>query len=260
MIPGGAARRAAMVVSAAAAGLIVATACGTTTPLAREVDIGRDAYVVFVGQGPGRGSDLFAVPGRGGAAIQLSYSPVDEMAPALAPDGGALAFIRQVPSGRRSVWVLNLISGAEREIEAPDSVAAPTRLGWSADGAALYVETGGGGAWTTAAPPRAPAPRSVDASAPAADSALAVLLGSPPFGRITDCPGAAGPLCVVSPEGTTPLPSDARSAARWGADSLAYFAGDELVVRPLGPGRVRPVDVEGMPPDPRQLTAFGGLR
>src|SRR5690606_10284035 len=124
----------------AAVSLILA-ACGTTTPLAREVEIGRDAYIIFTGDGRGTGSDLYAVPGRGGRAIQLTYSPVDEFAPALAPDGGAVAFVRRVPSGAHSVWVLNLISGAERELEPPDSTGPPVRLGWTADGSALYVRT-----------------------------------------------------------------------------------------------------------------------
>ena len=231
-------------------------ACSPTTPLAREVDIGRDAYAVFVGDGRGAGSDLYAVPGRGGRAIQLTFSPVDEAAPALAPDGGALAFVRHVRSGASSVWVLNLISGSERELDPPDSAAAPLRVGWSADGSALYVATEGGAVWRAAAPPRDPDPVAVGPRDAGADSALAVLVGSPAFARVEPCPTNRAALCVVSADGTSPLAPAARSPARWGADSLAYFAGDDLMVRPLGPGRVRPVEIDAPPPNPRELTAF----
>lgn len=241
------------------AGVLLAPACGNTTPLGREVDIGRDAYAVFVADGRGTGSDLYAISGRGGRVIQLTYSPVDETAPALAPDGGALAFIRQVPSGARSVWVLNLISGAERELEPPDSAAPAARVGWSQDGAWLFVGTEHGGAWRAAAPPRPPAPALVASDDPAADSALSVLVGSPPFGRIGRC-GDTADLCVVAGEGNSPLPAGARAAARWGGDSLAYFVEDKLFVRPLGGGRVRPVELDGVPAAPRLLSAFGGLR
>lgn len=233
-------------------------ACGTTTPLAREVEIGREAYVVFTGDGRGTGSDLYAVPGRGGRAIQLTYSPVDEFAPALAPDGGAVAFIRQVPNGTRRVWVLNLISGAERELQPPDSTLPPVEVGWSLDGSAIYVAAENGATWRASAPPRAPESVAVPHNDAGADSALAVLVGSPVFARIAAC-GQDASLCVVSGADSAPLASGAASASRWGGDSVAYFARDELFVRPLGPGRVRPIEIDAAPRDPRDLTAFGGL-
>lgn len=242
----------------AAVSLLVLGACGTTTPLAREVEIGRDAYIIFTGDGRGTGSDLYAVPGRGGRAIQLTYSPVDEFAPALAPDGGAVAFVRRVPNGERRVWVLNLISGAERELEPPDSMAPPVRVGWSPDGSALYVETDGGASWRAAAPPRPPEPRTVPPADPGADSALTVLVGSPVFARIESCESGQS-LCVVSGADTAPLARGAATAARWGGDSVAYFVNEDLFVRPLGAGRVRPIEIDAGPARPRDLTAFGGL-
>ena len=237
-------------------GALLLGSCGPTTPLAREVTIGTDAYAVFVGDGRGAGSDLYAVPGRGGRAIQLTYSPVDEMAPALAPDGGALAFVRRVPNGGRSVWVLNLISGAERELAPPDSAAPAIRVGWSADGSALYVETDGGDVWRAAAPPRDPAPAPVGRGNAGADSALAVLVGAPAFARVAPCADDPAALCATSPDGVSQLASSARAPARWGGDSVAYLAGDDLMVRPLGPGRVRAVEITDPPRNPRELTAF----
>ena len=251
--------------AASAGSLFIATlliaGCGTTTPLAREVQIGTDAYAIFVGDGRGAGSDLYAVPGRGGQAIQLTYSPVEEVAPALSPDGGAVAFVRRASSGARTVWVLNLISGAERKIELPDSAALPVRVGWSLDGAGLYVETEGGAAWRAVAPPRPADAQPVPRSDPNADSALSVLVGSPRFARIEACISDGVPaLCAVSDDGTAPLATGAASAARWGGDSVAYFVEEELLVRPLRGGRVRAVKVDAAPEHPRELTAFGGAQ
>jgi hypothetical protein len=236
--------------------LVLLVACGTTTPLAREVEVGRDAYIIFTGDGRGSGSDLFAVPGRGGRAIQLTYSPVEEFAPALAPDGGAVAFLRRVPSGAHSVWVLNLLSGAERELESPDSAANPVRAGWSPDGAELYVATDDGTVWRSAAPPRSAESSFVPAGDPGADSALAVLVGTPAFARVESCASDEAALCVESADGVSPLAQNARFPSRWGTDSLAYFVGSQVMVRPLGAGRMRPVEIDAGPPNPRELTAF----
>jgi hypothetical protein len=92
----------------------------------------------------------------------------------------------------------------------------------------------------------------------AAESSLAVLLGSPAFTRVIPCERTAD-LCVV---GDTPAPSrlaaDAHDAVRWGGDSVGYFAGDQLRVRPLGPGRERTVEFRNPPASPREATMFPG--
>lgn len=239
---------------------VLAAACGTPSPLSRELDVGRDAYAVFVGDARG-GTDLYAVPGRGGQAIPLSYSPVNELAPAMAPDGGTLAFLREAPSGTRSVWVMNLLSGAEREVSLPDSVAPPERVAWSSDGRTIYVRTVAGGVWQAAAPPARSDSRIIPAG-PETDSAFAVLLGDPVFAEVGRCsaPGEHTAICVITPDGEAPLAAGAAEAARWGRDSVAYLADGELMVRPLGPGKVRPVEMDQVPARIRELTAFGGAR
>jgi hypothetical protein len=95
---------------------------------------------------------------------------------------------------------------------------------------------------------------------PAAESVLAVLLGNPAFARVVPCtePGA---LCVAGDTGARSLLArDARDAARWGDDSVMFFRGDAVEIRPLGAGRVRRLDWEGVPSRPRQMTVFLGVQ
>ena len=68
-------------------------ACGTLPPLRGKIDVGREAYAVFVG-GSGVSGDLYAVRADGGPAFPITYTPVAELAPALAPNGTDLAFLR----------------------------------------------------------------------------------------------------------------------------------------------------------------------
>ena len=61
-------------------------------------------------------------------AIPITFSTVGEMRPALSPDGGAVAFLRAgslTDSAPVSVWVLNLINGAERQIGLPEDAGRP---------------------------------------------------------------------------------------------------------------------------------------
>jgi hypothetical protein len=66
-------------------------------------------------------------------------------------------------------------------------------------------------------------------------------------------------LCVHADTGTPGLLArGASGAARYGDDSVVVQIGRELVVRPLGPGHARRIDWSGLPPAPREPTAFGG--
>ena len=65
----------------------------TLPPLRGQMEIGRDPYAVFVGGG-GLNSDLYAVRPDGGLPVRITFSNVAELAPALSPDGGGLAFLR----------------------------------------------------------------------------------------------------------------------------------------------------------------------
>src|SRR3954463_839369 len=91
--------------------LFLLAACeGTLPPLRGKAEVGRDPYAVFVG-GSRLSSDLYAVRGDGGSVIPLTYTPVAELAPAMAPDGGMVAFLRGRSirdSTPATVWVLNL--------------------------------------------------------------------------------------------------------------------------------------------------------
>jgi hypothetical protein len=185
---------------------------------------------------------------------------VAEMRPALSDDGVMVAFLRAgtltdtMPTG---VWVLNLLNGGERRIELPAEAGPPEQVGW-ADRGTLVVRAGGR-LYRATAPPASGAARLVEADGrAAAESVLAVLLGSPPFGRAVPCANAED-LCVVGDTGApTVFARGAREPARWGEDSIAYQEGDRLMVRPLGAGRARTVEWSGVPPRRGQLSMFPG--
>ncbi len=118
-------------------------ACGTLPPLRDKIDVGRESYAIFVG-GSGIGGDLYAVRADGGPAYQITYTTVPELRPALSPDGAQVAFFRGLSlrdSTPASVWVLNLLNGADRELRLPKDAGLPERIGWSSDGKTLLVKT-----------------------------------------------------------------------------------------------------------------------
>jgi hypothetical protein len=217
--------------------------------------------VVFVGGDGAAGGDLYAVSTSGGRAIPITFSTVGEMRPALSPDGGAVAFLRAgslTDSAPASVWVLNLINGAERQVELPEDAGPPEQAGWT-DGGRRLVLRAGGRLYRAEAPPAegtaGPVPVAQRASA---ESALAVLLGRPVFARAVPCANPED-LCVVGDTGSPALfARGAREPARWGDDSVAYLEGDRLMVRPLASGRARQVEWSGLPARPRQPSVFAG--
>ncbi|MFL5496273.1 MAG: hypothetical protein ACJ8DC_17950 [Gemmatimonadales bacterium] len=234
---------------------------GTLPPLRGQMEVGRDAYAVFVAGKGSAGGDLFAVRTEGGVAVPITFTNVGEMRPALSPDGGTVAFLRGQSlrdSTPGTVWVMNLLSGADRELALPRGAGLPTRVGWSRDGRSIVVST------TTAlyrfgAPPAPPDPHLVPpAQRAAAESSLAVLLGEPAFTRVVPCrePDA---LCTQGDTGAPGLlAQSARDPARWGTDSVAYVVGSAVEVRPLGPGRARRLQVSGVAGPLRQITVFTG--
>ena len=235
--------------------------CGTLPPLRGKIDVGREAYAVFVG-GSGVSGDLYAVRADGGPAFPITYTPVAELAPALAPNGTDLVFLRSqslrdtIPA---TVWVMNLLTGNERELELPKGAGAPERVGWSEDGATVVVRTGQG-LYRFDAPPAKPEPRAVPAADSAgADSSLAVLLGDPVFARVVRCQRASD-LCLITRRGGEGiLAQAARDPVRWGPDSVAFLVGDNLLqIRPLAKGRPRALNWSDVPARPRKLTFFVG--
>jgi hypothetical protein len=233
--------------------LIAATACeGTLPPLRKLGEAGKDPVVLFIGGAAGEG-DLFAVPPTGGDVIQVTFSPVAESRPALSSDGRAVAFLRD-----STVWVLSLVGGSERRVRLPKGAGMPERVGWSGDGRSLVVATAAG-LYRWVAPPKKGAADEIPAGERlAAESSLAVFLGSPAFTRVVPCERPTD-LCVVGDTGAPSLlAANAHDAVRWGSDSVGYFVGDELRVRPLGPGRERTLELRNPPARPREATMFPG--
>ena len=235
-------------------------ACGTLPPLRGKIDVGHEPYALFVG-GSGHGGDLYAVRADGGPAYQITYTTVAELRPALSPDGAEVAFFRGQSlrdSTPATLWVLNLLNGADRELRLPKDAGLLERVGWSSDGSALLVKTGKD-LYRVEAPPAKPNARSVPPEErAAAESSLAVLLGDPVFARVVPCPQAED-LCVIPRKGRPGILAQAATdPVRWGNDSVAFFTGELLQIRPLAKGRPRLLHWSEVPARPRQVTYFQG--
>lgn len=221
------------------------------SPLQNRIAFGQEPFLVFAATGEGRAGDLYAVKPAGGEIWPVTYTRVDERLPAIAPNGVGLAFVRRV-RGRDDVVVMNLSTGSERQalrLEA-DSV---TGLAWRGQ-EELWVRTVGS-AWRVT---RAGEPAPLEVPAAARDSAFLVLLGEPAFAAAGACASGAG-VCTRSADGVEHLvAAEARDAARWGPDSVAYFVGDRLTVRPLGPGREREIRWHREPVAPRAVSYYSG--
>jgi hypothetical protein len=244
--------------------LILLAACGDHfTPLQNRIAVGRESYVVFVADGQGGQGDLYAVDANGGLAYPFTYSLASESRPALDPTGVMLAFIRaprDTGGTPRKLWVMNLLNGTERELRL-DSGAVPQAAAWSRDGRTIFVRTSAG-LRGVAAPPAEPAPHRLSgADSAAGDSALAVLVGDPPFATIAPCREGADDICALSSSAAPQVvDSPAHAPFRWGADSLGYVVGDRILVRPAGAGKPREVRIERAPAHVRDATWFAGIR
>ena len=240
-------------------GVGTVTCRGTLSPLSNRIAVGEEPFAVFVGDGEGGFGDLFAVGAGGGQVYQITFSRVDERNPALSPDGTLVAFLRSRTaddSAHRDIVLLNLLNGAERRIELPPGSVPDRRLGWAHDGRAVYVRTKGG-LFRLGAPPADPAPAPVNsADSSLADSALAVVLGEPPFALAIECGDGSG-VCVVDRAGKSDrFDEEGLGPARWGSDSVGYFRGGDVLIRPLGAGTARILQWSRTPPHPRELTVF----
>ena len=135
-----------------AAPLLLA-ACGGISPLRHRFEVGEDPYVLFAADGPEGAGDLYVVGPGGGRVVQVTFSPVDESAPALAPAGDVVAFLRRARADSvPQPWLLNLVNGAERKVPLPPGAGAPERLAWGVGGRELAIRTARG-VWVTPAPP-----------------------------------------------------------------------------------------------------------
>ena len=231
------------------------------SPVKNRVGVGVESYVFFDADGEDGQGDLYVGSASGGKVFRATFTRVHESSPALSPNGIMLAFIRgshAADSAGHRVWVMNLMNGAEREVPEPGAGAFPQRLAWSLDGTTLYVRTSRGD-FQTAAPPADPRLVAVDrASQAAADTALRVPLGLPVIAIAEPCDSGGG-ICARTPSGAQRLSPVGRDAFRWGADSVGYFIGNGIEVRPLGGGSTRQLRWTGIPSPPRTATQFPGL-
>ncbi len=239
---------------------VLLSACEPTLPPLRgALDIGGESYVVFVAGTAPAGGDLYAVGTDGGPAVQITFTNVGEMQPELSPDGGTVAFLRGASlrdSTPGSAWVMDLRTGADRELTLPKGSGIPQRVGWARDDSSLVVRTDSG-LYRVDPPPGPVNAAAISAAGRAvAESSLSVLLGSPVFGRVIAC-AEPEELCVKGDTGAPGLLArGARDPLRWGPDSVAFLVGDQLEIRPLGPGRARRLLWSSFPGHPRQPTAF----
>jgi hypothetical protein len=239
---------------------VLLAACRGVSPLTNRIAVGQDPFVVVVGEAPDGWTDLFAVAAEGGEVVRFTFTRNLESIPALDPGGVMVAFVRRPvadPAGQATLVIMNLINSAEREVPLPADLGTPQRIGWGWDGRTLYVR----GEARVMATPAPPAQAALERIGPEhrrwleADTALAVLVGTPAFARVQPCTGETREFCAVRPGGEeTRLGASLRHPFRWGTDSLGYLERGRLLVRPLAGGRSRVVDWVNAPANPRQLT------
>ena len=237
------------------AGILLVAACrGSLSPLSNKVEVGQESYIVFAADGEDGVGDLFASSPGGGTAWQITFSRVDERLPALSPDGVMLAFDRgRLPgdTATRSVVVMNLLNGAERQVVAP-GVLRPSALAWSADGERIVVRSGSS-VMTVPAPPASGEPVDADSGDRAR---LDVRLGDPPEAEARICSGGAG-VCVALQDGReVVLDSAATSPVAWYGDSVAYTLRGGWVIHPLAGGHTRLLEWDDQVVRPRSITHF----
>ena len=236
-------------------------ACGTLPPLRGKIDVGRESYAIFVG-GSGLGGDLYAVRADGGPAYQITYTTVAELRPALSPDGAEVAFFRGQSlrdSTPATLWVLNLLNGADRELRLPKDAGAPRarRLELRRQRVAGEDQQRPLPAWRL----RRPSPM----------RGVSRLGNVPRRSRVSPCfwairflpasfPVPKRKISASSPGTGRPgiLAQAATDPVRWGNDSVAFFTGELLQIRPLAKGRPRLLHWSEVPARPRQVTYFQG--
>jgi hypothetical protein len=156
--------------------------------------------------------------------------------------------------------LMHLRSGSERELILPTGAGRPRRVGWGREGTSLIVAAENG-LYRVSPPPGRPDIEAVpDAERAVAESSLAVLLGDPVFTRVVPCQDRRD-LCLLGVTGKTALLAESvRDPLRWGPDSVAFFVGDRLQIRPLSQGRPRLLLMTDAPERPREMTFFEGRR
>lgn len=237
-----------------------ATACNFS-PLRNRIKVGEEAIVIFVGEGADGNTDLFVAPVAGGPVVQLTYTPLIESSPRINPRGEAVAFLRvrdAKPTSQNEVVLMNLLNGAERRLAIPASAGRVQRIAWNPlDSNALFVKGVHGEIFRIATPPSPAEAVPVNGQdVVIAETALGLWVGDPPFATIYHCP--AGGICAVGKRvDTTVLATTGHDPLRWGTDSVAWFDGDGMVVRSIGPGPARRMSMKRPPAKPRDGSYSG---
>ena len=237
---------------------VVAAACNLS-PLKNRIKVGEEAIVVFVGEGTDGNTDLFVVPASGGTIAQLTFTALHESMPRISPRGDAVALLRARDTAATTpgeIVLMNLLNGAERTLPLPDDAGRVTTIAWGADGSTLLVRTAKD-TWQLSTPPDAPrATPARGALFVTADSLFELWVGEPRFARIITC--SDGGVCAVGPRvDTTVLSALGRDPLRWGEDSVAWFEGEGMVIRGIGPGTVRRMLWKQPPAHPRDGSYSG---
>ncbi|MEO5799938.1 MAG: hypothetical protein ABIZ70_07850 [Gemmatimonadales bacterium] len=238
--------------------LLTAAACNLS-PLRNRIKVGEEPIVVFVGEGVDGNTDLFVVPASGGTIVQLTFTPLHESMPRINARGDAVAFVRTrdtVKSAPTEVILMNLLNGAERQLPVPDSAGPITLIAWGGNGNTLYVRSARG-SWLLSTPPEPPrATAATGAEVARADSFFQLWVGTPPFAYLTRC--AEGGICAQGPNvKATSLTTEGHDPLLWGVDSVAWFEGDGMVIRGIGPGSVRRMLWKHPPGHPRDGSYSG---
>jgi hypothetical protein len=231
--------------------------CGLS-PIDHRIKLGEEPFVVFVGEGNDRNTDLFTTTIGGGHVYQLTFTRVIEAAPALAHGGTMVAFLRMrdtLAGTRRDLVIMNLENGAEKIIPVPASAGLARSLGWGAGDSIAFIRADRG-LWQAHIPATGDAATAVpDADSLAARQATAAWLGQPPFAEAIPCPAG---ICIIGPQhDTTALSATGHDPMRWGRDSVAWFEGSEIVVRSLGAGHARRIVLKDPPMNARQGSLGG---
>ncbi|HRP07668.1 MAG TPA: hypothetical protein PLL69_04190 [Gemmatimonadales bacterium] len=223
--------------------VMLGLAACTLSPLSRKIKVGEEPMVVFVATANNEWTDLFATRPVGGEVVQLTFTRLRESMPRLTSHGEVVAFVRtRGEEPGEDLVVMNLLNGAERLLELPPEAGRIAGLGWSSDDAWVFVRSDNG-YWRVAAPP---ATLTVDllggADTATAHAATMVQLGRPAFATATVCD--SGGICITGPSGVpASISAEGSAPFRWGSDSVAWIENGTIVVRSLGPGAARRIEI-----------------
>src|SRR3954449_9212371 len=91
----------------------------------------------------GHNTDVWTIPAGGGALTKISDHASGDNSPRWSPDGRTIAFLSSVPEkSHPKIWLAPSGGGAASRLAADGVDLIPGALRWSADGKALYFETG----------------------------------------------------------------------------------------------------------------------